>query len=260
MVSIKRLTGFKKQMNWIKIIGISLAFVSASSWAQESDSGQWDWKVVPYLWAMSLDGSIAIGPLEQDISAEFSDLVSDLDIGGSLMAQIGKGKHAVHFDYTYTRLKPAPTELPAPPGAELSSKLTINFIESAYNYRWGGPDGAGALVVGARFLDLRMRMTAGDLPAIEAGPNWVDYFVGVKTHNAISTNWDFDFYGTIGTGGSDMPWTLQAMFGRRYSNDNRLAIGLRAWGIDYSEKEGIQNKFTIFDASVYGLIIGYEFN
>ncbi len=57
------------------------------------------------------------------------------------------------------------------------------------------------------------------LPASTAGPGWWDYFVGIKTHNSISAKWDFDFYGTHGTGGSDLPWTLQAMFGRRYAND-----------------------------------------
>jgi len=105
-----------------------------------------------------------------------------------------------------------------------------------------------------------MRMNVGNLPAITSGPDWWDYFVGVKTHNAISEKWDFDFYGTIGTGGSDLPWTLQGMFGRRYSNGNRLGLGVRVWGIDYSEGEGLRGEFTALDATFFGLMIGYEFN
>ena len=109
-------------------------------------------------------------------------------------------------------------------------------------------------------MDIKMRMNIGNLPAATAGPDWWDYFVGVKTHNNISANWDFEFYGTVGTGGSDLPWTLQAMFGRRFSNGNRLGLGFRVWGIDYSKSEGILNQVTALDATFYGLMLGYEFN
>ena len=50
------------------------------------------------------------------------------------------------------------------------------------------------------------------------------------------------------------------MFGRKFSNGNRLGIGVRIWGIDYSEGEGIGNQFTALDATFSGLMIGYEFN
>jgi len=109
-------------------------------------------------------------------------------------------------------------------------------------------------------MDIKMKMTPSNLPTVETGPDWWDYFIGVKTQNKISANWDFSFYGMIGTGGSDLPWTLQDVFGRRFSNDNRLGLGVRIWGIDYSKNEGLANQLTVIDATFYGLLIGYEFN
>jgi hypothetical protein len=50
------------------------------------------------------------------------------------------------------------------------------------------------------------------------------------------------------------------MFGRRFSNDNRLGLGVRIWGIDYSENEGVMNQYTRIDATFTGFMIGYEFN
>ena len=247
-------------MKSLQLVGVILTLISTSTWAQESDD--WDWKIAPYLWTVGVDGEIAIGEITQDIDVSFSDILSDFELGGSLFAEVGKNNHAVHIDYTYIRTRPDPTPLPTPPfqeGAELASKMTINIFEAAYNYRWNGADGP-SLVLGTRLLDIKMRMNVGDLPAISSGPDWWDYFVGVKTHNAISEKWDFDFYGTIGTGGSDLPWTLQGMFGRRYSNGNRLGLGIRVWGIDYSEGEGLANQFTALDATFFGLMIGYEFN
>ena len=48
------------------------------------------------------------------------------------------------------------------------------------------------------------------------------------------------------------------MFARRYSNENRLGLGFRAWGVDYSEGKDLQT--TALDLTYYGFMIGYEFN
>ncbi len=36
-----------------------------------------------------MDGTIGLGPIEQDIDASFSDIVSNLDVGGSVYAGLG---------------------------------------------------------------------------------------------------------------------------------------------------------------------------
>jgi len=259
-------------MKTIRVFSLFLVLLSSSSWGQSSDN--WDWQVTPYLWMVGIDGKLSVGQIDQDIDVSFSDILSDLDFGASVFAGFGKGRHAFHFDYTYLRLKPDATALPTPPfpiDSTLSSKMTFNIFEPAYNYRFNGLNST-SLVLGARYMDIEMRMTPNvnlpDLPpglipdrgALTAGPNWWDYFVGVKTHNKIGANWDFEFYGTVGTGGSDLPWTLQAIFGRRFSNDNRLDLGFRVWNIDYSNNEGVLDQYTNIDARFYGFMVGYQFN
>ena len=240
--------------------------------AQNSDGV--DWKIAPYLWAVGIDGSATLAGYEQDLDVSFSDLASDLEIGGSVFAEVGKGHHALSLDYTYLRLKPDPTPLPSPPtppDSAMATKMTINILETAYNYRFDGL-GSTALVAGARYMDIALRLTpeinGPQLPVepsfpqdpIEFGPSWWDGFVGVKTFNSISQKWDFEFYGTVGYGQSDWPWTLQAMFSRRYSNDNRLGLGVRMWGIDYSDNNGFMGDYAAIDATFFGLMLGYEFN
>jgi hypothetical protein len=245
-------------MNWLPMIGFSLIAISTSAHSQNAD--QWDWKIAPYLWGINMDGDLSIGPIDQDIDVSFSDILDNMEIAAQVYAELGKSNHSVHFDYTYLRLRPDATALPSPPfqeGAKLASKMTVNILETAYNYRWNGVDGP-VLVLGARLTDMQIRMNIGNLPVAESGPDWWDYFVGVKTRSAISTDWDFEFYGTVGTGGSDLPWTLQTTFGRRYSNGNRLLLGFRLWGVDYSQGTGLQS--TEMDLNYYGAVIGYEFN
>jgi hypothetical protein len=248
-------------MKLTRLVAVLMIFCSGSVWAQDSDS--WDWRIAPYLWTVGISGDLRAGPVSQDIDVSFSDILEDMDFGGSILAEFGKGNHSVHFDYTYLRLKPDPTVMPSPPfppDSELSTKMTNNIFETGYNYRYDGPGGSGAIVLGARYLDIEMRMAPTRLPVVEAGPSWWDFFIGVKTHHAISANWDFDFYGTIGAGGSNLPWTVQGVFARRFSNDNRLGLGLRVWGIDYSKAEGVMDSYTGIDTTFYGFVIGYEFN
>ena len=116
-------------MNTTRILALVLVLLSSSTWAQ---SGEWDWRIAPYLWAANISGEMSLGPIDQDIDASFSDIFSNLEIGGSIFAEFGKDKHAVHFDYTYLRVRPDPTELAFPPGAELSTKLTARFFEPAF--------------------------------------------------------------------------------------------------------------------------------
>ena len=254
-------------------IGILIALTLVSGQVMAQGSGDVDWKIAPYLWTVGIDGSATLAGYEQDLDISFSDILSDFDFGGSVYGELGKGHHALAVDYTYLRLKPDPTPLPspAPPDSTMSTKMTINILEAAYNYRFDGLNST-AFVAGARYLDIELRLTPNingpDLPieppfpqeAVEFGPSWWDAFVGVKTFNRISENWDFQFYGTLGYGESDWPWTLQAVFARRFANDNRLGLGARIWGIDYSDNNGFMGEYAAIDATFFGLLIGYEFN
>jgi hypothetical protein len=74
---------------------------------------------------------------------------------------------------------------------------------------------------------------------VEVGPDWWDLFIGVKTNNAISANWEFSFYGALG---------------------HRLGLGIRVRGFDYSKNQGVMDQYTKIDATFYGFLIGYEFN
>lgn len=259
-------------MKSIKYLCAVFALLSTNAWAQNSDNV--DWKIAPYLWTVGIDGSATLVGYEQDLDLSFGDILDDFEVGGSAYGEIGKGHHAFHVDYTYLRLKPEPSPLPSPPtppDSTMATKMTINIFEAAYNYRFDGLNST-ALVAGARYMDIALRMTpqieGPELPIetpfpqdpLEFGPNWWDAFVGVKTHNQIGEKWSFEFYGTLGYGGSDWPWTLQAMFSRSFSNDNRLGLGARVWGIDYSDNNGLMGEYAAIDATFFGLMIGYEFN
>jgi hypothetical protein len=260
-------------MKSLRLICFILLLATGPAWAQDSNS--WDWKITPYLWTVGIDGDLTVGDVDVPLDVSFGDILEDFDLGGSIYGEIGKGHHALHFDYTYLRLKPDPTPLPPvfPDGSTVATKMTMNIFEPAYNYRFeAGANSSVSLVLGARYYDIELRVTPDvqtpdllpeppiPLEPFTVGPSWWDYFVGFKTHSRISDKWDFDAYGTIGGGDSDLPWSFQGTFGRKFSNDNRLALGFRVWGLDYSEVDGALGQYTELDVTLYGFLIGYEFN
>ena len=246
---------------------IACLCLSLSPGISAQDSDTWQWRVIPYLWGLNVDGTMEIGPIENDLDVSFSDIIDNMDIGGSIAGQFSKGQHGFHVDYTYLRLKPDANELPSPPfapGSEIVPKMTINVLEGGYNWLFNNNQ---ALIIGARYIDLEMRMNpvlTGPAPIdpdpLTAGPSWVDYFVGLQSRHHLSANWGVNLVGTIGAGGSDFPWTAQATFDRKFSNDNALHLGFRIWGLDYSENKNSLNARAALDATMYGFLVGYEFN
>jgi hypothetical protein len=251
-------------MKLTKVFLALLALQSVSAQAQES----WDFKVIPYLWMVGIDGTMSVGPVDNDLDVSFSDILSDMDIGGSVVFRGMRGKHGFHLDYTYLRLKPDPMLLPAPPfpeGSGLNQKLTINILEAAYNYELPMSGASNAqFLIGARNTDMeiKLRSNNGYAPInLSGGPSMLDYFVGVRTETPIGEGkWAFNFMGTIGGGDTDLPWTLQGVFSRKFENNNRLAIGARIWNLDFTEPNGIMGLRMGMDVKMAGLMIGYVFD
>ena len=51
---------------------------------------------------------------------------------------------------------------------------------------------------------------------------------------------------------------LRTLASRHTINDNRLMLGLRTWGIDYSDGKGVNA--AALDMTFYGFMVGYDFN
>ncbi len=246
------------------VILISGLLATSSVWAQNSDS--WDFSIAPYLWTVGLQGSLDVAETETDLDISFGDILDDFDVGGSVYFRGMKGKHGFHIDYTYLRLKPDPVLLPAPPfpeNASISQKITINILEAAYNYRLPTTGSMDAfLLLGARNTDIEIKLNAANAPInIDVGPSLTDYFIGFSTNTPLGNGpWAFNFTATVGAGDSDNPWTMQALFMRTYSNDNRLALGARVWNLEFDEANGLAGQNTAMDVTFAGLMIGYLFD
>ncbi len=103
---------------------VILAGVCLTQYAQAQDfPSAPDWKVTAYLWTMALDGTVGIGPIEADMDLSFSDLLSDLNIGGAVAIKRDWGRNMMVADLQYYSLSPDKVDTPL--GGTVGTGYTI---------------------------------------------------------------------------------------------------------------------------------------
>ncbi|MBW1777493.1 MAG: hypothetical protein JRJ54_07865, partial [Deltaproteobacteria bacterium] len=68
------------------------------------DSDPWTFSIAPYLWMAGIDGDITVQDRRASVDAGFDDVWSDLDFGGQIHVEVGKGRWGAFIDPTYSEL------------------------------------------------------------------------------------------------------------------------------------------------------------
>jgi hypothetical protein len=64
----------------------------------------WEWELIPYLWALDIDGTITAKGVSIPMKLDFSDVLDAMDIGGSARLEVKKDRWGIFFDGTYLKL------------------------------------------------------------------------------------------------------------------------------------------------------------
>ena len=188
----------------------STVLVAMPAQAQEFSSDP-DWKITAYLWTLGLEGQLGIGPIQEDIDLGFTDLLSELDIGGAVAVRRDQGHHSLLLDAQYYKLSPSAD---GPLGGTIDNTLKLPIISAAYGYKFGEPDSYGIFMGGVRYMktDLRLDLTP-NLPGPgepslrrEADPDFTDFFIGFLGFVPVSEKWNLLLQGDYGAGGSNGTW------------------------------------------------------
>lgn len=243
------------------VIFMSAATVNLTE-AAEFDPNA-DWKISAYLWTTSLDGTLGLGPIEADLDLSFSDLFDSLDIGGAIAARRDWGANMIVGDLTYLAL--TPDDAPGPLGGTISSSLDLTLLAGYYGRKWGTTDRYGALLLGARYMEMDLGMTATpSLPtdpviSMSGTPSFTDALIGGMFGTQLNEKWNMFVQGDFGVGGSNNSYSAQLMFQRKFKGGNMLDIGFRALSVDFDESLANGDLF-ILDANMLGLIFGFTWD
>ena len=234
-----------------------LALVSCSVGWQSTCIAQdeWEFKLAPYLWAISLDQEINASLLPAPIQSEssFSDLLDNLD-GALLVAfKAEKGRWAFSSDVAYMSLSPE--------GATSVELDTKSLFWDALGRYEVVPDRI-EITAGLRFIDVDIDVSTSNpaLPDPNLDKDYLDFIVGAKYEAELSEQWELSFSGDVSLGGdTDAMWMGQVMLGHRFSDSKTLLFGYRRLEVDL-EGDGLAGRIGAdIDIDGFGVGLRFEF-
>jgi hypothetical protein len=237
-----------------------------------SSASPWEFRIEPYIWLPSLDGTVGARGRTTDIDMEMADLFDsgsggatfDLNMMFAMQLEARNGRWGILADGAYVDLDISGSA----PGirhfaADVDYTEFLGDLVAAYRLT-DKPCGFLDLFAGARFNSLSLDLHAqADLvnfplePSINASQteSWVDPIIGLRGQ------WNFTersfLAGKADIGGfgvsSDFLWSAQATVGYRFTDYFSTEIGYRYYDTDY-----VDSGFT-YDMAMGGLFLGFDF-
>jgi hypothetical protein len=224
-----------------------------------TESKDWEFQLVPYIWGAGIGGELKIGALPaQGVEASFSDIWSNLDIAGMLAFEARKDRWGLLTDAIYVDLSdsvPTPNQV-VYGNADVS--MTQQLYSALIAYRIYQSEKATVdLAWGTRYFridtDLSLSGGAAAGRSVSGMEDWWDWLAGVRVVGHPSKRWSLMGYADIGGGGSQLTWEGIMAADFAFNKTVSLAFGYRYLSTDY-----VHDAFS-FDAAMQGPFLGLGF-
>jgi hypothetical protein len=252
---------------------ITLMLPGSARAGQADGNKGWEVVILPYLWALSLNGTVAVKGQKSDVDMTFGDILDNLNIAAMANLEVRKGRFGVFASPLYSQLEDdASVETDTQP---LNANVTVNMfiLEFGVNYRFGpyalnSTAGAGSSSVTLRpFIGGRYTSLDGDinikddgLPSYDGNQDWIDPVIGVHSQWDITRRWNVTLGGSIGGFGvgTQFAWSALGLVGYRFnfskSVTGNVLLGYRALYQNYDTGTG--SNYFEWDTTMYGPILG----
>ena len=249
-----------KTVIFILLISITLVQgVHHTAQAEDNSSGSdWEFALAPfYLWAVTLDGDVAVGPQEGSLTMDFGDIFDKLEAAFIVHFEtIYKKKYGLYFDVNYIDLGGSQST----PIFEIDINMESTVAQFLPYYRW--IDGDHKLDVMAGILYTRSIQDIEPFPAplsVNVDEDWVDPFMAIRWNWGFSDKWGMLVKGGVGGFGvsSDFVWEGVALLTYQPWEHAQIIMGYRAMGIDYETGSGLE--WFEYDITMAGPVTGINF-
>jgi len=212
----------------------------------QSNQGQ---SIVIYGLGAGIDGTVGVGPVEADVDASASDIVSNLEMGGMAVYRNDMGRWSWSGEAIFMALGNHET------AADVDVDELMLSATAGYdlNERF-------ELLGGLRYMDLESTVAVtgplGETRSAKTGASWVDPFVGVRVLLPTGKRSSVVLQGTVGGFGvgSDLSVDAGGFFAYGFSAPVSGLGGFRLLAVDYEDGEGAD--YFKYDTTTQGPAAG----
>lgn len=231
-------------------------------------AAEWEWDLVPYLWAAGAGLDVAVNDdevLEGDVA--FTDLIDKVDMALMVHFEGRTGRAGFFVDGAYLSTSDSTTTPPAPPllpaGATADSKLTMGRYEAAGFFRLANEKVGFDLFVGVRAIDFDQKVDLSwteprpDGTSADAAATFVDGFIGARIGIPFGERFWFNARADAGAGDTKLSWTANAGFGVWFGQHRKYGLELAYEHFEFEVEEpgGLVNVTTTCQMS--GPLVGF---
>lgn len=269
---------------WIVTVVVTLimtAYAGAAQAGEPDEGGGWEFAILPYLWALALDGNVTVKGLETDVDMSFGDIWDNLNIAFMCDIEARKGRFGLFVNPLYAELEGEQSKTILHTVITVDATIKMFIMGFGIDYRLGPyaigntahartPTVTVVPYLGGRYTDLDVKLDitryghisgTTTYSSFEDGKHWVDPIIGARTIWGLSRHWNIIVSGDVGGFGvgSDFAWSANGLFGYRFGlfggKDNaNFLFGYRALCQDY--KEGSGADLFEYKATMHGPIVG----
>ena len=232
-------------------VAATLIAGTAATTAQAAEA-EWNFEVMPYLWAAGIDGDLNVGGQNIAVSASFSDLMEMMEIGGGVLMRAERAQWVLWTQVDYMAMNTDKLDNP-PEHARLDSNSTM--FTGGFGRNFGGSSNRHSVdvLLGVRYLGFDNKLRFDTLGTFTGDKSFTDPVVIVRPSFRISERWRLNPTFSYGNGGdSDSTYELQPQLQFQMTEHSALRFGYRK--LHYK----ISNSTTGngFDGSFEGALIG----
>lgn len=226
-----------------------VAMGGGHAYGQSNADDNWQYEVMPYLWATAMNGNVQAGQLPRtSVDMKFSDIVDVLDFGFMTAFEARKGRWGFLFDGMYMKVSDSATASRADIGLSVDAKMQLkqSMVAAAVAYRAIEGNTPVDVIGGARYnkIDAEAKIDAGLFGGVvgttvkkSGQKHWTDPYIGIRATMPINERWKGIGYIDVGGGssGSDLTWQGMAGLIYTYSPSVTINMGYRYMKVDYDD-------------------------
>ena len=248
-----------------KTIAILACIFPFNVYAGDANNPDWQIDIAPYLWAISMNGTVSNGPLTTHVSESFSQLMRYFNGGGMLWMDLYKGPFGVFVNGLFTDL----TDKNSIDGVDL--KLTSHFGIVTYGlsyivFQQETQKGRIQLepYAGVRYTFDNVALKLETLPTAHSNQDWTDIIAGLRVRDDLNARWVVSLAGDLGGKNVHTQYSTNVVgllgykpASKSFSNST-FYLGYRYLHQHYVHGSGID--YFDWNMHLFGPLLGVNFN